>query len=129
MTLIPASRIADALRRYGHAATLRRAGNPGIRLLVSDLAPMKHSDLPADGISAEALVMLPAGQARPQEGEVIEAGEVRWIVRSAMPVGEPGRAPGTRRPGFYQLQLANHLSNQSANQSANHPDDQGGGLP
>jgi len=124
MTLIPASRIADALRRYGHAARLRRAGTPDIRLLVSDLAPMKHSDLPADGISAEALAMLPAGQARPQEGEIIEAGAVHWIVRSAMPVGESGRQAGTRHPGFYQLQLANH----PANHLANSPDDHGGDL-
>jgi len=108
MTLIPASRIADALRRYGRAATLGRAGDPRIRLLVSDLAPIKHSDLPADGISAEALAMLPAGEARPQEGEMIFAGEARWIVRSAMPLGERDRQAGAAGPGFYQLQLANH---------------------
>lgn len=105
MTLIPTSRLADALRRYGLAAVLRRAGDPGIRLLVSDLAPIKHSDLPADGISAEALAMLPPGAARPQEGEVIQAGDIRWIVRSAMPVGD---RETTTAPRFFQLQLATH---------------------
>lgn len=108
MTLVPSSRIADALRRYGRVATLRRTGNPRIRLLVSDLAPFRHSDLPADGISAEALAMLTADEPRPQEGEVILAGEVRWIVRSAMPVGERDRPAGAAGSRFYQLQLANH---------------------
>lgn len=105
MTLIASSRLADALRRYGRGATLRRAGDPGIRLLVSDLAPIKHSDLPADGISAEALAMLPSGEARPREGEVIQAGDIRWIVRSAMPVGDREGGAGQ---GFFQLQLATH---------------------
>jgi len=105
MTVIPASRLADALRRYGQAATLRRRGVPSIRMLISDLAPIKHSDLPAYGISAEALVMVPAGEARPQEGEVIVAGAARWIVRNAVPVGG---GSGGQRQTFYQLQLANH---------------------
>ncbi|MGC6453392.1 MAG: hypothetical protein ACON31_05750 [Candidatus Puniceispirillaceae bacterium] len=108
MTLIPSSRIADALRRYGHPASLRRPGNPQIRLLVSDLSPLRHSDLPADGISAEALAMLPDAESRPREGEVIIAGDARWIVRSAMPIGDPHRRPDANGSGFYQLQLANH---------------------
>ena len=103
MSLIPASRLATALTRYGRVARLGRQPVGEIRLLVSDLAPLKHSDLPADGITAEALALLPAGMNRVREGERIADGEVRWLVRSAVPLA-PDAAQD--QPRLYQLQLA-----------------------
>ena len=74
MTIIPTGRLAAALRRYGRAARLEPTPPVEIRLLVSDLAPLKHGDLPADGIRAEALALLPAEAASPREGDAITAG-------------------------------------------------------
>ena len=105
MTVVPTSRLNDALRRYGRAARLVRTPPATIRILVSDLSPLKHSDLPADGISAEGLVLLDAGNSAPREGERIVDGEIVWLVRSTVPV-EPD-APAARAR-LYRLQLANH---------------------
>lgn len=102
MTIIPTGRLAAALRRYGRAARLELTPPVEIRLLVSDLAPLKHGDLPADGIRAEALALLPAEAASPREGDAITAGGTSWIVRSAVPVA----ATDTRRGGVFQLHLA-----------------------
>ena len=104
MSVIPTSRLTAALRRYGRVARLDRPQAADIRILVSDLAPLKHSDLPADGISAAALALLPAGADRLREGERIADGEVRWLVRSAVPFA-PDAAAGAAR--LYQLHLAN----------------------
>ena len=104
MSVIPTSRLTAALRRYGRAARLQRTPAAEIRILVSDLSPLKHSDLPADGISAEALVLLPAGADRIREGESIADGDVRWLVRSAVPFAPDAAAAQSR---LYQLHLAN----------------------
>lgn len=109
MSVIPTSRLTGALRRYGRAARLDRTEAIEIRLLVSNLAPLKHADLPADGISAEALALLPAGIDRMHEGDRIADGEVRWLVRSAVPLA-PDAAPDEAR--LYQLQLANNAGAQ-----------------
>lgn len=107
MSVIPASRLAAALRRYGRAARLDRQGAAEIRILVSDLAPLKHSDLPADGISAEALALLPAGMDRLREGERIADGEMRWLVRSAVPfTPDSASDAGGGLPRLYQIHLA-----------------------
>lgn len=107
MTPINTSRFHAALRRYGQAGRIERASALPLHLLVSDLAPVKHSDLPADGIRAEALALVGVAEVPPREGETITAGQARWIVRAAVPVevanaGEAGSG-GNR---IYQLQLA-----------------------
>lgn len=105
MSVIPTTRLTVALNRYGRPARLQRRTAVEIRMLVSDLVPLKHSDLPADGISAEALALLPAGAASPREGEPIADGDVRWLVRSAVPFAPDASNAG---PRLYQLQLADH---------------------
>ena len=107
MTPIDISRFHAALRRYGHAGRLVGERAASLHLLISDLAPMKHSDLPADGIRAEALALVEAAHAPPREGETIVAGDARWIVRAAVPVetgDEAGEETGDDR--MYRLQLA-----------------------
>jgi hypothetical protein len=111
MTPIDTSRFHAALRRYGQAGQLDRDAASRLYLLVSDLAPMKHSDLPADGIRAEAMALVGAAAAPPREGETITAGRARWIVRAAVPLdvaieGDVGGADGTSGDRIYRLQLA-----------------------
>ena len=103
MTVLSTGRLAAALRRYGRPARLGAAAPVEIRLLVSDLAPLKHGDLPADGLRAEALALLPAAADAPREGDAIAAGAAGWIVRSAVPVAAMDGAPGGR---VFQLHLA-----------------------
>ena len=103
MTLLGTSRFHAALRRYGQPGRLDRAGAGPLHLLISDLAPMKHSDLPADGIRAEALALVGAARTPPREGETIIAGQARWVVRAAVPAGVDDDASGDR---IYRLQLA-----------------------
>lgn len=86
MTLLSTARLEAALHRYGRPARLVAADVVQIRLLVSDLAPLKHGDLPADGLRAEALALLPPATEAPREGDAIADGTARWIVRSAVPV-------------------------------------------
>ena len=107
MTPIDTSRFHAALRRYGQAGRVERTPVMPLHLLVSDLAPMKHSDLPADGIRAEALALVGAAHPSPREGETISAGEARWIIRAAVPVEVVDRNDtGAGGDRIYQLQLA-----------------------
>ena len=103
MTILSTARLAAALRRYGRPARLDAAAPVEIRLLVSRMAPLKHGDLPADGLRAEALALLPRRADAPREGDAITAGAASWIVRSAVPV-----TAGTGQPGgaVFQLNLA-----------------------
>lgn len=103
MTPLGTSRFHAALRRYGQSGQLDRPDAGPLYLLISDLAPMKHSDLPADGIRAEALALVGAAQSPPREGETIAAGRARWVVRAAVPVGVDDDAGKDR---IYRLQLA-----------------------
>lgn len=107
MTPIDTSRFHAALRRYGQPGQIDRATAGHLHLLVSDLAPLKHSDLPADGIRAEALALVGAAAPPPREGETITAGRARWIVRAAVPVeGAIGDGDGAAGGRIYRLQLA-----------------------
>jgi hypothetical protein len=113
MTPIDTSRFHAALRRYGQAGRIDRDPVMPLHLLVSDLAPMKHSDLPADGIRAEALALVGAAHPPPREGETITAGAARWIIRAAVPVevaarNDTGASNDTWAGGdrIYQVQLA-----------------------
>ena len=88
-----------------------------IHLLISDLTALRHSDLPSDGISAEALALVPA-ITRPQDGQRIMAGDTGWRVLAALPLDE-GTLPTGKR--LYQLQLAGEpvsLSSATSGQSA-----------
>lgn len=107
MTPINTSRFHMALRRYGQAGRIERAVALPLHLLVSDLAPVKHSDLPADGIRAEALALVGMAEVPPREGETITAGRARWIIRAAVPVEiADGADSGSGGDRIYQMQLA-----------------------
>lgn len=111
MTPIDISRFHTALRRYGHAGRLVGERTASLHLLISDLAPVKHSDLPADGIRAEALALVEAAHGPPREGETIVAGNARWIVRAAVPVETGDKTDDltddmTGDDRMYRLQLA-----------------------
>ena len=103
MTLLSTARLEAALHHYGRPARLVAADTVQIRLLVSDLAPLKHGDLPADGLRAEALALLPPAAEAPREGDAIADGTARWIVRSAVPVTP---RDGARGGAVFQLHLA-----------------------
>ena len=102
MTVLSTGRLAAALRRDGRPAPLEAAAPVQIRLLVSQMAPLKHGDLPADGLRAEALALLPRQAAAPREGDAA-AGAASWIVRSAVPVTATDDTTGG---GVFQLHLA-----------------------
>lgn len=104
---LPYHRLQAALRRYGRAATLHppagdRSAPRAIHLLISDLSALRHSDLPSDGISAEALALVPQ-DIRPRDGQRILAADTGWRVLAALPLDD-GDLPTGRR--LYQLQLA-----------------------
>jgi hypothetical protein len=63
-----------------------------ITLLVSQITPVRHSDLPNEGMRAEALMLVPAPKGMPPDGAVVRGAAGNWLVESAVPLDRADQA-------------------------------------
>lgn len=108
MTLFSATRMAAAIRQYGQIAEIDTEPPVAITLLVSQIAPLRHPDLPSEGMRGEALALVPAGM--PQDGQTLRSDGVVWQIESAVPLdrqADTGSEGAESQPvqRLYQLQL------------------------
>lgn len=112
MTLFSNARLAAAIRTYGQPAQMNAGAvvNAGtvvdVTLLVSQITPVRHSDLPNEGMRADALMLVPALSGMPPDGAVVSGEAGSWLVESAVPLDradQPARQPAGVR--LYQVQM------------------------
>jgi hypothetical protein len=84
--MIPLSskRIGALLQRYGQDARISGTANGKARMLINEIKPFTHPDLPEDSIIADGLVL--GEDVQVLAGDVIEIGAVRWQIQSAVPI-------------------------------------------
>jgi hypothetical protein len=84
MTPLSSKRIGALLQRYGQDARISGTVNGNASMLINEIKPFTHPDLPVDSIIADGLVL---GQhVQVLAGDVIESDAVRWQVQSAVPI-------------------------------------------
>ena len=92
MIHISSTRIAAVLRRYGtagmmHLAERRQnhAAGHNILVLMHDLRPLRHPDLPDHVIAAEGVMMAPTAHP-PRPGSRLVVGSAQWVVETVTPI-------------------------------------------
>ena len=97
--------MAAAIRQYGQSAQMNTAPPTAITLLVSQVTPLRHPDLPSEGMRAEALALVPAATGMPQDGSVVRGNSGGWQVESSVPLDRIEASQPAPAMRLYQLQL------------------------
>lgn len=114
-------RIISLMKRYGREGWLSGPGSsqaPGgdrqkVQVLINDLRPMRHPDLP-DGVIAAEGVLFSAVRITPNAGMRLKIGQTVWILETIMPMmammaEEPAVAEASDHgapPAIFNIQLS-----------------------